>query len=376
MDTCKTRLQVWAQWENGTSDSVLQIQTDWKRDTRLVVSVRLRGLCDPHPWKQMYATRSDLSHRTYGVDDFIGMGSCVARFEMREGAAYAQFLRACGDTERTMSTPESSTSLDRETAFEEARIVPVVLDVRHVRDDSYLVTSATAFRGLLSSQIRTLQSPGGCDSVYVMESKTDLRDGDHGVFVGSYGENPTDVRIVSKVLNDSHTLRMRDKKEARVTDSEGGHIHDEFMCRVIGLYNRMQDVEFEEEVISVCYATSVTFEDVFRKMCELYRLCLYNDMNWLRVMVTLYLLNKYRHSPLLCELYQFYHELKEVGVCVSFEERVLNASIQKIMKSPKDVDQVLAETFVDKCTREMQPWQTHIWRTFICETKKRPRDLA
>ncbi|KAK3249562.1 hypothetical protein CYMTET_41008 [Cymbomonas tetramitiformis] len=375
MDTCKTRLQVWAEWENNTSDSVLRIRADWTRDVRLVVNVRLRGLCDTHPWKQMYSTRAGVSHRTYGVDDFVGVGSCLARFEMREGSAYAQFTRACVETKRILGMLETPTLVDRETAFEEPRIVSAVLDVRHVRDDSYLVTNSAAFRGLLSSRIRTFQSPDGCDSVYVVNSERDARD-DHKIVVGSFGRSLTNVHIFADIVKDSHALYIRGKEDLRITDSEGESVNDEFLCRVMSLYNRMQDVEFEEEVINICYATSVAFDEAFHRMCQLYRICLYNDMEWLRLMVTLYLLNKYRHSPLLCELYQFYHDLKEVGVNVSFEERVLNASIQKMMKSVRDIDQTLTETFVDKCTRGMQPWQTQLWKTFICDSKKRPRDGA
>eukprot|EP00854_Cymbomonas_tetramitiformis_P000591 gene591-994_t len=377
-DGSRTRLNAWAEWERQEDAVVFSIKAEWKRDMRFIVNLRIRGRHDAYPWKQMIPVRPDGHCGTLGVEDFIANGESIARFEIRDKSTREEFEKACQNAHGMVNriTGDDACALP---GFAQ-HTIPVVMDFRHIRDDMHVVANPSNLKGLLCPRTLKMTTSGSRELVYPLrESEFDCTQ--NLIVTESLPENSQTRRtsIPLHLFGDSDyislTSRLSGKNDVPLLNFDGNPVKDEVERRIVNLYNSKQDVDFEEEVVAISCENNISCDKLFDVLCGLYRLAIFNDMEWLKCMLSLFLLNKYRNSDKLCDLYKFYHGLRQENASVEFEIRVLHSTIQRLVKSYKTCDESLADAFLDKAAENLQMWQRCLWNEFAVDfAKKRRRE--
>ncbi|KAK3244098.1 hypothetical protein CYMTET_44684 [Cymbomonas tetramitiformis] len=368
-------MNVWAEWVNHAANC-MRVCLTWSKECRLLICARFRGVVDEYPWKQFCTAEQNPC--IVGLNRYIltrqgayMLLKCASSHDRKwfENACENTYDRLLSEASEYHANPIKKQESKHMTAC-------LILDVRHVREDAFLLNNYNCFKGLLTS--RTIEQDLTTNNQFVAYSlyidpkdaapcckRLLLSDDDTHV-------SPIPISLVGSSHLLTHCLQQHD--QVILKNRDGLITKDRIVQDVCALYNKKQDVEFEEEMLTIMHTHNVTYQELYPRMCEVYRIAAYNELDWLLCMSSLYLLQKYRNSEYLCELHKFFYEHNvHSGVTPSFEQRILQGAVERMLKFNRTDDKP-STIFMQKISCELSEWHVNLLNDMTQGSCKRKRN--
>eukprot|EP00854_Cymbomonas_tetramitiformis_P001638 gene1638-2282_t len=369
---------MWCEWLNDDK-TAFAVKALWNSPTKIVICVRVRGTRDSHPWKQLVKKSEILCEA--GIDNYIGTESLEGLF------CFPSPKSALAFADRIAFTFGGEVG-DRDSTGNCLKQIPVSIEFNCLQTNACVLHIPGCLRGILARRTsRTIHDDKqGVVSMYCVEEGIDTTSDTTGIELRFGHMNSEGYRVCAlpySMVGDSHLLACkmstyntvsRNTESVDLNDRAGRPIEDAILCNALLLYNKSQDVDFEQEMQVIASELKISRRRLFEALKELYDVAMYNQLEWMRIATSVYLLQNYRSPEYVVDLYNlFYVYISDETTDMLYESRMLMTSMERAMQlGGREIGEVVDQIF----TPDVNGWQSNLIKRILSikYTPKRKRE--
>ncbi|KAK3255196.1 hypothetical protein CYMTET_35669 [Cymbomonas tetramitiformis] len=377
---------MWCEWASDDK-TTFAVRALWTLPAKIVICVRVRGTRDSHPWKQL--TKKAEGFCEAGIDNYVGTENLQGLFYFPSPKSALAF------TDRCVFTSAVTGGLDLVSSTEDClQRIPVSVEIHCLQSNACVLHTPGCLRGVFARRTYRMlhNEKRSIVSMYCVEEDAEAASDTANIEVlfGHLNSDGSRAHALPfSMVGDSHLLACKTmtydvlplaKKRVELKDRAGRPVEDLVVCDALSLYNKAQDVDFGEEMLIIAGNRGISRRRLFEALRDLYDVAVYNHLEWMRIASSVYLLQNYRSSDYVVDLYDVFrlHTL-DVTTDMLYETRAVMASMERMVHSGGSEIEAIVDRIFNIDVSEVKEWQPDLIKRILstkCVSKRKREDAA